>query len=663
MIPLWTAVVSLAPRPAGAAAPPLSSSFPFRSTPPALAAKAGRKQRRPARQRPGGGEATRGSRKQWRPREKPASFAGQLQRARSTDAALVLLSDAAISSSEQPPRAADAVAALQHLALLVPRNAEAEADGARLRADRRLQGSIAALAAADASLTDALRCAAVWSLAVIFPARHAAPVRTAATALAAPLDSARLVLAPHVAATTEWACETLGVPVPAAVAALALEAPFRVHVGAVAEALGRYGHGDDTAATVAAMAAELPLRRDAISSGSAVPSQEVVLEDRGTCWLSDAGLSFEYSGKSMAAAGELSGGVAAVRDAVSRSLGRHYCSVLANHYPDGGSGMRFHSDPGQGEGEWGLSTAVVSVGAPRLFTFRRVGEPHARATFVVRHGDVCHMHSDCQASWQHSVVRERPGGGVGLDAALGGSRASSRISLVFKRSWRLEQRLAESEPPLQYMDALRRLNDAAEGGRRWPASAAARARVELGCGTRDGGTFTLAHPTLGRPARANAAFPALAPSLFRLERAVGPAGRPPSALCAVSLDTDLVPHELPPTEGGVPALVVSLGGARGGGEVVLAGGPPRSTLYSPTLLRGDEDDARGGGPAVWTLPLAAGSSGTFRLTFFTPAPRPDPASLASLSSPPLSYRPRSSDELVLAELLGRRPSRSLLGAF
>jgi hypothetical protein len=45
-------------------------------------------------------------------------------------------------------------------------------------------------------------------------------------------------------------------------------------------------------------------------------------------------------------------------------------------------------------------------------------------------------------------------------------RASSRISLVFKRSWRLEQRLAESEPPLPYMDALRRLNDAAEGGRR-----------------------------------------------------------------------------------------------------------------------------------------------------------------------------------------------------
>ena len=38
-----------------------------------------------------------------------------------------------------------------------------------------------------------------------------------------------------------------------------------------------------------------------------------------------------------------------VRGAVHEVLGRHYCSVLVNYYPGGGSGMRFHADPGQGE--------------------------------------------------------------------------------------------------------------------------------------------------------------------------------------------------------------------------------------------------------------------------------------------------------------------------
>jgi hypothetical protein len=45
-----------------------------------------------------------------------------------------------------------------------------------------------------------------------------------------------------------------------------------------------------------------------------------------------------------------------VRSAVHEALGRHYCSVLVNYYPGGGSGMRFHADPGQGEVRgWGCS--------------------------------------------------------------------------------------------------------------------------------------------------------------------------------------------------------------------------------------------------------------------------------------------------------------------
>lgn len=49
----------------------------------------------------------------------------------------------------------------------------------------------------------------------------------------------------------------------------------------------------------------------------------------------------------MPSQGALTPSIAAVRDSVSASLSRHFCSVLVNHYPDETSGMRFHSDPGQ----------------------------------------------------------------------------------------------------------------------------------------------------------------------------------------------------------------------------------------------------------------------------------------------------------------------------
>ena len=71
---------------------------------------------------------------------------------------------------------------------------------------------------------------------------------------------------------------------------------------------------------VTALVAELPLRRDEIASGSAAPSQERVLEDRATCWLSDSGHAFDYAGKRMAPAGPLSGRTAAARRRVGSGL-------------------------------------------------------------------------------------------------------------------------------------------------------------------------------------------------------------------------------------------------------------------------------------------------------------------------------------------------------
>jgi len=81
--------------------------------------------------------------------------------------------------------------------------------------------------------------------------------------------------------------------------------------------------------------------------------------------------------------------------------------------------MRFHSDP-QGSA-WAAQTAVVSVGAPRRFVFRAVGDPATRCAVTVRSGDVVTMGPGCQERFQHALLPERSA-----------DDAAPRISLVFK---------------------------------------------------------------------------------------------------------------------------------------------------------------------------------------------------------------------------------------
>ena len=340
------------------------------------------------------------------------------------------------------------------------------------------------------------------------------------------------------------------------------------------------------------------------------------------------------------------------------------------------------------------------MGATRLFVFRRADDPSVRATFAVRHGDVLHMHADCQEHWQHSVVREQPGSGGGArgsapprDAPLADA---ARVSFVFKRRWAAETLLPPAEPPAAYTDALRQLRAAAARGG-WPPAGAARARVLRGCGGGAAGgggqALTLARPGAARrPPRANARFPELAAALFALEAAIRPAAAAGelSALCFVTVDAELTPHALPPTRGGAPALIVALGGgaAADGGAVVVGGGPPRDVRYRPLLLAGGGAEGEGGGAegeggsgagvAMWTLPVHGGGGGgggggdggnggdgeggaaaaavapLFHVTFFSPAPAETAAALAAKLAPPLRYRAQSTDELVLGELLGPR---------
>jgi alkylated DNA repair dioxygenase AlkB len=155
-------------------------------------------------------------------------------------------------------------------------------------------------------------------------------------------------------------------------------------------------------------------------------SNTFVQERRQTAWEGDSHVApFEYSGKSMKRE-NWSPIVQQVRDNLKSLTGDYYDCCLLNLYPDGGSGMRYHMDPDQGD-LWDYETCVVSVGATRRFAFREVprtngttiSSPHI---FVLMSGDVTEMFGECQQHYQHTVK-----------TADNRDEAVARASIVFKK--------------------------------------------------------------------------------------------------------------------------------------------------------------------------------------------------------------------------------------
>jgi alkylated DNA repair dioxygenase AlkB len=195
-----------------------------------------------------------------------------------------------------------------------------------------------------------------------------------------------------------------------------LNIPFRIRVGCMAS-IPNFN--------LEALISQVKFQADSIRTSSNV----IVTERRKTAWEGDMGVPhFAYSGKSMTTH-KWSDIILTARDCLEEKTGIYYDGCLVNLYPDGGSGMRYHSDPDQGV-LWDFQTAVVSLGASRRFSFRDIPSegkyleqtPH---TFVLMHGDVVEMFGDCQTRFQHTVRQ-----------AEEKNEEAARGSLVFKRSLR-----------------------------------------------------------------------------------------------------------------------------------------------------------------------------------------------------------------------------------
>ena len=233
-------------------------------------------------------------------------------------------------------------------------------------------------------------------------------------------------LAPHHVTGIMWAYDTFSLHNKDAIAPVSLQdkynqlhMPFRIIPACLQEV---------SDLTVETLINQVDFQVDTIRTTSNL----VVKERRQTAWEGDSGVApFQYSGKSMLTR-SWSPLVETVRDCLVKTTGQYYDGCLLNLYPDGGSGMRYHSDPDQGA-LWDFATAVVSVGATRRFAFRDIpsdneqndnyqpnSQPH---NFFVMGGDVTEMLHDCQARFQHTVK-----------TADDKNEVAARASLVFKRT-------------------------------------------------------------------------------------------------------------------------------------------------------------------------------------------------------------------------------------
>jgi len=203
---------------------------------------------------------------------------------------------------------------------------------------------------------------------------------------------------------------------------------------------------------------EIPFSFDSITTRTGAK----VTERRGTAWIADQGIgALAYSGKLMTPQP-----ISPVVSSIMRQVEEHvllldseqsasayprpfFDCALCNHYPDGESACKFHTDPEHGS-HWERLTCVVAAGEPRRFAFRPIPgvstwsewehadfassvalpqENHAPTALTLFPGDVVKMFGSCNDDFHHAVYPGDQNKRDNVDQDHQG-----RISLVLKRA-------------------------------------------------------------------------------------------------------------------------------------------------------------------------------------------------------------------------------------
>jgi alkylated DNA repair dioxygenase AlkB len=130
------------------------------------------------------------------------------------------------------------------------------------------------------------------------------------------------------------------------------------------------------------------------------------------------GLPYNYSGIEWPAV-PFPEAIGSLLDRITAEVGFAPNNCLANYYPTGDSTMGFHSDS-TAELEPGTGIAVLSLGAERTITFRRIDDKTVSESYRLPSGLLLWMCPEMQTEWRHAIL---------ADSAT----ADGRISLTFRR--------------------------------------------------------------------------------------------------------------------------------------------------------------------------------------------------------------------------------------
>ncbi|WP_437956594.1 alpha-ketoglutarate-dependent dioxygenase AlkB [Sorangium sp. So ce119] len=128
------------------------------------------------------------------------------------------------------------------------------------------------------------------------------------------------------------------------------------------------------------------------------------------------GVAYNYSGISYPDC-EMPPFVQELADRLAGVVGHRINNCLANLYADGTAKMGFHADSSAGVVD-GSTTSILSLGAPRVLTFRRRLHRNDRHDIALAPGSLLIMGAGVQEGWQHAVLA--------IEAA------GPRISLTFR---------------------------------------------------------------------------------------------------------------------------------------------------------------------------------------------------------------------------------------
>jgi alkylated DNA repair dioxygenase AlkB len=144
---------------------------------------------------------------------------------------------------------------------------------------------------------------------------------------------------------------------------------------------------------------------------------KTIVMERMVAWYGDHAYPYSYSGTTKIAL-PWTNALKQLKHLAEITCNENYNSCLLNYYPNGNSGMGWHSD-NESSIVPNSSIASISLGAARKFSFKQKSDKNS-ISLVLENGSLLEMRGTTQSHWLHSLPKSK-------------KITEARINLTFRR--------------------------------------------------------------------------------------------------------------------------------------------------------------------------------------------------------------------------------------